>query len=128
VIAEAKDARAIANAYVNAIVKNPEQQLDFETFARERILSTPRAKAIYKDKPEGLSHEQFLQPYVQAAQQMIGPGYGDQLADIATGGARLQASPGAFRTRLERTSQVRTSAPYMAKLTEQLRGIKDVLR
>lgn len=128
ILTEFDSARAVAKSYVDAIVANPEQKLDFETFARARILNSPRAKVIYKDKPEALSHEQFLQPYVQAASQMIGPGHGNQLANIATGGARLGADPNAFRARLQRTRQVQSSTPFLSKLGDRVSGLKQVLR
>ena len=128
VLQEAKDADKLVNTYINAIIKNPEQQLDFETFVRTHVLSSNRAKAIYMDKPESMSHEQFLQPYVQAAQQMIGPGFGEQLANIATGGARLAASPDAYRSRLNRERQVQLSTPFLNRMGEQLREVAGVLR
>lgn len=128
VLAEEKNARSIANGYINAIVANPEQELDFETFVRNKILGSARAKVIYAGKPESLSHEQFLQPYVQAFQQMAGPGFGDQLSDVATAGARLNADPNAYRARLERTSQVQASSPFLNKLGERMAGIRGVLR
>lgn len=127
-VEEADDARAIAKSYVDAIVGNPEQKLDFETFARKRLLAKPKAKVIYQNKPEGLSEEQFLQPFVQAAQQRIGPGFGDQLQRVATGGARLGASPQAFQQRLERTRQVQTSTPFLSKLGERMNNFAGVLR
>lgn len=128
VLADDKNARSIARSYVNAIVANPEQELDFETFVRGRILASNRAKTIYKSKPKSLTEEQFLQPYVQAAMQRIGPGFGDQLAQLSIAGAQLNADPNAFQQRLERTSQVQSGAPFLTGLAEQLTGIKDVLR
>lgn len=125
---EAPEARSMAKAYVSAIVANPDQKLDFETFVREKLLSKPRAKMIYQNKPEGLSEEQFLQPYVQAAQQRIGPGFGDQLSDIAIGGARMVSSPQTFQARLNRTRQVQSGAPFLSKLGERLSSVREVLR
>lgn len=128
ILSELPNASAVAKSYVDAIVSNPAQELDFETFARERIMNTARAKTIYRGKPESMSEEQFLQPYVQAAAQRIGPGFGDQLADTAINAARLGASPQAFQQRLERTRQVQTSAPFLNRMGEHLRGVKEVLR
>ena len=128
VLADEKNARSIAKAYVNAIVSNPEQELDFETYVRKQILATPRAKLIYKTKPQSLSEEQYLQPYVQAAQSRIGAGYGEQLANIATAGAQLNSDPAAYEARLNRTSQVQNSSPYLQALGEQISSLKGVLR
>lgn len=128
VLAEEPNARAIATAYVDAIVKDPNQELDFETFVRNRILSTARAKTIYKNKPESMSEEQYLQPYVAAFQSRVGPGFGDQLANTATAGARLGASPGAFEQRLNRTRQVQTSTPFLSKMGQRLSNVQQVLR
>lgn len=125
---EAPEARSMAKAYVSAIVANPDQKLDFETFVREKLLAKPRAKMIYQNKPEGLSEEQFLQPYVQAAQQRIGPGFGDQLSDIAIGGARMVSSPQTFQARLNRTRQVQSGAPFLSKLGQRLSSVREVLR
>lgn len=128
VLAEEPNARAIATAYVDAIVKDPKQELDFETFVRNRILSTARAKTIYKNKPESMSEEQYLQPYVAAFQSRVGPGFGDQLANTAIAGARLGASPGAFEQRLNRTRQVQTSTPFLSKMGQRLSNFQQVLR
>lgn len=125
---ESDDAKAVAEAYVGAIVQNPDQKLDFETFAREKILSKPRAKLIYANKPEGMSEEQFLQPFFQAAQQRIGPGFGSQAADIAIEGARFGASPQAFQARLNRTRQVQSSAPFLRNLGEKISSVRRVLK
>lgn len=128
ILAEYDGAAALANTYIDMIVKNPEQQLDFNTFVRGKILGSARAKVLYKSKPESMSEEQYLQPYVQSAMQMIGPGYGEQLGEIASGGAMLNADPNAFRARLQRTSQVQSSAPFLKNLGDQISGIKGVLR
>lgn len=128
VLAEEPNARAIATAYVDAIVKDPKQELDFETFVRNRILSTARAKMIYRNKPESMSEEQYLQPYVAAFQSRVGPGFGDQLADTAIAGARLGASPDAFEQRLNRTRQVQTSTPFLSKMGQRLSNFRQVLR
>lgn len=128
VLAEEPNARKIAKAYVDAIVANPKQELDFGTYARSKIMGTARAAVIYKHKPEGISEEQYLQPYVAAFQQMAGPGFGDQLADTATAGARLGASPAAFQQRMMRTSQVQTSSPFLTKMGQRLTNFSEVLR
>ncbi len=122
------NASAVAKSYIDAIVANPSQNLDFETFARDRILETARAKTIYKNKPDAITEEQFLQPYVQAFMQRAGPGFGDQLATTATAGARLGASPDAFQARLDRTRQVQTGAPFLANLGRRLSNFGQVLR
>jgi hypothetical protein len=118
------NARNIAKSFVELIVANPEQNRDFETYVRSRILETPRAKTIYARKPESISHEQFLQPYVQAFMQQAGPGFGDQLAETAIGGARLHASPQAYQARLDKTRQVQSGAPFLQNLRDHLLGLK----
>ena len=128
ILAEMPNARAIAKAYVDAVVANPSQKRDFTTFVRERVLETSRAKAIYENKPDSMSHEQYLQPYVQAFQQIAGPGYGEQQANTAINAARLQASPAAFQARLMRTSQVQSSAPFLSRLSDRMSGFRQVLR
>lgn len=127
-LAEASNARQIAKTYVNLVANNPEKRLDFKTFVRERLLETPRAKLIYANKPESMSHEEFLQPYVNAAAQMIGPGFGTQRADLSINAARLGASPGAFAARLSRTRQVQSSSPFMERLGQRLARFGSVLR
>lgn len=67
VLDSAPNPRGLAKAYVETIVKDPEQKVDFDTFVRKRVENSKRYKTIYRRKPEGMPHEQFLQPLYQTA-------------------------------------------------------------
>jgi hypothetical protein len=107
-----------------------EKEIDFETFILNKAKADPRHKQIYRNKPQAMSELQYIQPYVQAAQQAMGGGQGREQAvgDVAVGGAALGASPDAFRQRLARTSAQKNSQGFIRGLEDQVRGIKDVLR
>ncbi len=120
---EPRDPRGIARAYVESIVKNPEQKLDFDTFVDAQIKKQPRYNLLYGNKPRGLSDAQFMQPYVQSAMQHLRPG---NVADKARAGAQLGSSPDAFRENLNRSREAQVSTPFINKLeqrTTQLGGL-----
>jgi hypothetical protein len=125
---EPKAPRELASAYVEQIVANPDQKLDFDTFVYQRIKNTGRYGLLYRQKGEGVSEAQFLQPYIQSAMQAVGPGRPGQLEGLVTAGARLGADPQAFRGLLARQRQVQNSAPFIQGLEERLTAVRGVLR
>jgi hypothetical protein len=122
------NATAAANAYVEQIVANPEQKLDFESFVLGQVRNTSRYKVMYRNKPAAMTEQQFLMPIFQQVQQTLGPGYGTQVADITVNAARLSSSPQQLSERLMREQQVQTSSPYLQRLAQRVTEIKDVLR
>lgn len=120
---EGPDMRAVAKEYVERVVADPEQRLDFDTFVYGKLKNTARYAMMYGNKPEGMSEAQFIQPYLQAAQQVIGPGFGDQLNATAIGGARLHASPAAFSERLKRTDQALSSVGFFQHAGNALQSV-----
>ncbi len=130
-VEDAPEARKLAKAYVDEIVRTRgEQEIDFATFIQNRIKKTSRYGLIYQNKPDGISEQQYLQPYVQSAQQIMGGGQGarSSVADIATAGAALGASGEGFRNRLTRTDAVQNSQGFITGLEDRVRGVSDLLR
>lgn len=125
ILDEAKDPRGIASAYVEAIVKNPEQKLDFQTFVENQAKATPRYASLYRNKPEGLGDAQYLMPYLNSAMQAARP---KEAVNIAAGGAQLGADPAAFRSRLNRTNATVTSAPFISSMENRLTTLNRVLK
>lgn len=130
-VEDAPDARSIAKSYINEIVRTRgEQEIDFGTYVTNKIKKTPRHGLIYKNKPDGVSEQQFLQPYVQSATAIMGGGAGvkEAVADVAVGGAALGASGEAFRNRLRRTDANKNSQGFIRGLEDRVRGVSDLLR
>ena len=130
-VEDAPEARKLAKAYINEIVRTKgQQEIDFNTFITNKIKKTSRYGLIYQNKPDGVSEQQYLQPYVQSAQAIMGGGQGNQqaMSDVAVGGAALGASGEAFRNRLGRTSAVQNSQGFIRGLEDRVRGVSNLLR
>lgn len=126
VLEEHADAKGLARKYVDAIVATKgEKKIDFETYVRGKIEGTSRFKNIYAHKPESVSAEAYIQPYLQAAMQMGTP---DEAAEVAIGGAQFGASAESFRQRLNRTENATGSAPYINQLEARMNNVSSVLR
>ncbi len=126
VLEDHNDAKGLARKYVDAIVATgAEKEIDFETFVRNKIEATARFKNIYKRKPESVSAEAYMAPYLQAAMQMASPG---EAAAIAIGGAQFGASAESFRQRLNRTDNVTGSSPFINALEGRMNNLNAVLR
>ncbi len=130
-VEEAPDARGLAKAYINEMVRSMgKKDLDFETFILNKAKGTSRHNLIYQNKPESMSHLQYIQPFVQAANQAMGAAgqVGQTASDVAVGGAALGADAGAFQQRLARTSGNQNSQGFITGLEDRVRGVKDLLR
>lgn len=121
---DAPDARSIAQGYVDARVGNPGQALDFETYVLKFVKSTGRYQSIYKGKPEGLSEQQYMAPYLSTAMQYVNPQTAQQ---IALSGAQWTASPGSFAQRLGRDRDVQNTPNFMNKLEQTMSNASRVL-
>jgi len=124
---EMKDPRGLAREYVDAIVAGKGQQkIDFDTFVDKRIEGTSRFASIYRNKPKSMSNAQFLQPYFQSAQQVLGAS--DEAASVAIGGAQFGASGQAFQARLDRTDAATSGAPFINNLEARMTDLRKVFR
>lgn len=120
------DPQKMARAFVEAIVATRgEKVIDFATYVEKRARNTARYASIYRDKPEGQSDEQFLQPYFQAAQQVLRPG---NAAGTAIYGAQFGASAGQFGEMLAQSNEVKTSAPYIQELSSRMEALRSVFK
>lgn len=125
-----EDPRGIARAYVDAVVANPEQKLDYQTFVEQRARQTSRYETMYKMKPDGLSEVQYTSQLGQQAFQVLGGSGGqkDRLGRVVAQGAALGATPDAFRGRLSRTREATNSNGFMGGIEQKLRAARGVLR
>ena len=130
-VEDAPQARQMAKAYINEMVRGRgERKIDFETFILNKVEKDPRHELIYSNKPDGVSDLSHIQPYVQAAMQAMGGtgGIGQQMSDVAVGGAALGASAGAFQQRLARTSANQNSQGFINGLEDRVSGVSNLLR
>lgn len=119
------NARAIASAYVDQIVKNPNQRLDFDTYVLNRIKGTARYKSIYRNMPESEDPLEYIGRYQRSALTMLRP---DNAARVAIGGAQFGADPAAFAARVQREDEVTGSAPFISGLERRLESVGGVLK
>lgn len=127
-LTESKDPRGIARAYVDAVVANPEQKLDFQTFVKSRLQADPRWATLYKLKPKGMDELDYIGQYTQHAQRMLGANSGVDWSEQAFHAAGLGADPQAWNARLERSDRFTAQAPFVAKLQERTSRLRHVLR
>lgn len=124
---EMEDPRGVARAYIEQVVKTGgKQKMDFETYVIQRAKNTARYSAIYKNKPASMSEAQFLMPYFNAAQQMVGST--DEAASLGIEGARVGASSAGFQARLARTDANTKSAPFISGMENRMRDVRKVFR
>ena len=124
---ELEDPRTLARSYIDAVVKSGAQQkIDFQTFVETKATSTARYAAIYKSKPEGMTRAQFIQPYMQAAQQVIGAN--DQAVSSGLTGAMTGASADSFQAQLNRTDAVTGSTNFINGMEARLTDLRKVFR
>lgn len=125
-IDKSDDPRGVANAYINAVVKNPDQKLDFDTFViGNYIQKSPRYASIYVNKPEGMSETDYLGAYTSRARSVLRP---EEAEAVAIGGAQFGADASAFEERLKRSNEYRTSSPFIESFQGRLSSLRGVLK
>ncbi len=125
---ENDDPRGVARDYIEEIVRNPEQKLDFKSYVVRRIEGTADYARFAKRKPPHMSYEAFLGPYAASAAAMLGPGDEGQVKGLVQGGTGLASSPSTFQQRLSKERQVTGSAPFINNLETRLQSMKGVFR
>lgn len=126
VLEDHADSKGLARKYVDAVVATGgDKKIDFESFVRDKIEATSRFKHIYARKPESVSAEDYIAPYLGAAMQLASP---DEAAGLAIGGAQFGSSAETFRQRLRRTENVTGSAPYINQLEARMSNVSNILR
>lgn len=124
---ELDDPRGLARRYVDAVVASRGQQkIDFNTWVDKRTEETARSASIYKNKPESMSKAQFITPYLNNAQQVMGAT--NEAAGVAIGGAQFGASAQSFQERLKRTDQVTGSSPFINQLEARMSDLRKVFK
>lgn len=122
---EPRDPRGLAKAYVDAIVANPDQKLDFESFVTTQIEKEPRYAAIYANKPAGMTAGQFMAPYMNSAAQVLRP---SNAGEAARAGAQLGSSPDAFREKLGRSREAQVSTPFITGLENRITQLGNLFK
>jgi hypothetical protein len=118
--------RQLASAYIEAIVATRgEKAIDFEQFVRDKARATARHKSIYRNKPDSLNEDQYLQRYFQTAQQTLRPGNAEK---AAIRGAQLGADAGAFSGSLQRSNENVTSAGFIRNFQDRLSQLNSVFK
>jgi hypothetical protein len=126
-LTETDKSRDIAEDYIEEMVASGgKQKLDFDTYVDKKIEATDRFASIYANKPKSMSTAQYLQPYVQSAQQIVGAT--NEAAQLGIQGAQFGASGAAFQARLNRTDAVTSSAPFINKIGERMTALRGMLR
>ncbi len=126
VLEEHANPTQVARDYVEAIVKtHGETKIDFETYVRGKIEATGRFKSIYRNKPEALTAEAYMAPYMGAATQVVG---GDEAAEIAIGGAQFGSTAEQFGQRLKRTDAVTGSAGFIGGMESRLQDLNSIFK
>lgn len=126
VLEDHADAKGVARKYIDAVVAGKgEKRIDFETFVRGKIEATSRYKNIYARKPESVSAEAYMAPYLNSAMQLASP---DEAAEIAIGGVQFGASAETFRQRLGRTENATGSAPFINQLESRMSNVSAILK
>ncbi len=129
-VEEPQDARGIARAYVDAVVRSgAEQKIDFDTFVVDRIKGTSRYAVMSKNKPKGMDYLNYIAPFVGSAQEILGGNQGrGGISQVVMSAAGLGSDPQSFRERLKRSDTVTGSSGYINSLTEKVAGVSRVLR
>lgn len=126
VLEEHANPTQVAREYVEAIVATlGETKIDFETYVRSRIEKTGRYKSIYRNKPEALTAEQYMAPYIGASMQVVG---GDEAAEIAIGGAQFGSTAAQFGERLKRTDAVTGSSGFINGMESRMRDLNSIFK
>lgn len=125
-ITEHANPRQVARAYVEAVVKNPSQRLDFDTYVRSQLQKDPRWNIIMQNKPTGMDEAQYVQQYAQRVMQVLGGG--EEASQIAFEQAALGSSQEAVGERLSRSRAVRSSSEFVNTFEDTLRQVGEILR
>jgi hypothetical protein len=125
-LTENENPRAMAKSYVDAIVATQGlEKIDFESFVRNKIEESPRFASIYRNKPKAMSAEAYIQPYFQAAQQIIGP---NRAPKVAIGAAQFGADNNSFRNRLRRDDAVTGSSSFINEMESRLTDLNGLFK
>lgn len=124
-IQDLDDPQRLARSYVDAVIADPDQKLDYKTFVERQLKKDPRWNIIFKNLPNGMDEAMYIQRYVQQAAAVLGGG--DEATQRAFEGAALGAGAEAFSQRLAKSRAVRSSSKYVNRMEDRLRGVADIL-
>ena len=120
------DSRGMAKAYVEAIVASKgEKKIDFTEYIRGKAMETSRYASIFSEKPDSESPEQYISRFYGAASQVTSPG---AAADVAIQGAQFGASAADFASRLQRTPEAQSSAPFISEMENRLSNLNSLFK
>lgn len=128
---EPRDVEKIVDDYIkqaNAFWRREGGQLDFETFVENQGLGSARARTLYRNKPEFMSHREYLSQFISTA-----GGFGlstDTTRGLVERGAELGISQAAFGERVSRTREatVRNAGSFSQRLGAQAAQLAPMMR
>jgi hypothetical protein len=124
-LADAPNAKDLARQYVQTVAGNPAQALDFATWAKRRVLESPDAKFLFRNKPSGVSEEDYMRFYASNVFGVLGP-TGDA-PTVARNAAAFGASPDSLEGRLRFHPTVAKSSKFIDRIENRYRSLRDVL-
>jgi hypothetical protein len=124
-LSDAPNAKELARQYVATVAGNPAQALDFSTWAKRRVLESPDAKFIFRNKPAGVSEEDYMRFYASNVFGVLGP-TGDA-PTVARNAAALGATPDALEGRMRFHPTVTKSSNFINRIENRFRSLRDVL-
>jgi len=124
-LSDAPNARELARQYVAQVAGNPSQALDFNTWVKNRMRNTPEWNFVFRNKPAGVSEEDYIRFYASSVFNVLGPS-GDA-PTVARNAAAFGASPDALEGRLRFHPTVSRSSGFIGKVEESYRSIRDLL-
>jgi hypothetical protein len=125
-LSDAPNAKELARQYISTVAGNPTQALDFNTWVKKRVLDSPDAKFIFRNKPAGVSEEDYIKFYASNVFSVLGP-TGDA-PTVAKNAASFGASPDALEGRLRFHPTVTKSSNFLNRIEDRYRSMRDVLQ
>lgn len=119
------NAHGLAKAYVDQVVANPAQTLDFSTWVKGRMKEDPKWKFTFQNKPHGVSPEEYMQGYAGAIIGTLGQQKG--IGQAIRGQAALNATPGDVQGFLGMQDQIIRSTGFMGNIEERFRSARKIL-
>ena len=90
----------IRNAWTDYRIVNPNTEVSLEDFAMPFIKDMPKYNQIYRNKPQGMTEEQYIAPFIQAVGSVVGQGttgYSNMVTSSASvGGTQKEAQTAAL--------------------------------
>ncbi len=118
----------IRNAWTDYRIVNPNSEVSLEDFSMPYIKNMPKYNQIYRNKPQGMTEEQYIAPFVQAVGSVVGQGttgYSNMVTSSASvGGTQKEAQTAA----LGGTASAGLGDTYLKNVSTFATGVKGMFR